>query len=141
MPQPQFYTGPATWFLLLSTVAQECSCQPAAGQETHMSVPRGKPMDLTLLQSLKWLSNLNSVPLGHRPKAVLATQRPPPPARDTHLRVPRARPFVGGSGSSPSPGSSSFQLLSRSGSACSRNWREMGPPMLQEEGPWSYIGY
>ena len=39
-------TGPVTWFLLLSTVAQECSCHPAAGQETHVSVPQGKPADL-----------------------------------------------------------------------------------------------
>ena len=37
---------PVTWFLLLSTVAQECSCHPAVGQETHLSVPQGKPTDL-----------------------------------------------------------------------------------------------
>lgn len=86
---------------------------------------------------MKCLCNLHSVPLSHRPKAVLATQEPPPPPGDTPICIPRGRLFVCGSWISPLTW---VQLLPAAFPELfclcrERLHREISPSMLQEEGP------
>ena len=87
---------------------------------------------------MKCPCNLHSVPLSHRPKAVLATQgHPPPSPGDTPICIPRGRLFVCESWISPLPWvqllSAAFQELF---CLCREPLhREISPSMLQEECP------